>query len=477
MASRLTPLTLLLLLLLAGSLEPQDRASSNLIGISPVDPESLQGGANEGDIPKGDIPNNVSIQDTEGSSTLLKTNLTIETANTTQPFNQATTQPIQPTTQATTKPFCPAPVTSCSDLESHSAEAMLGEALTDFSLNLYHTFSVMTKEETNIVFSPFSIASLLTQVLLGARGETKESLEQLLSYPKDFTCVHQALKASTSRGFTTVSQIFHSPDLAIKDTFANASQSLYGNSPKALANDSKVNLEFINAWVAKETNRKIGQLLDSLPEDPRLVLLNAIYLNAKWKTTFNHSRTNVNAFYSRSSVIKVPMMNSKKYPVAHFTDPTLKAKVGRLQLSHNLSFVILVPQTLKHRLKDMEQALSPPVFKAIMTKLESAKFRPTHLMMPRIKVKSNQDLLEFFDLTYNINLCGLTEDPDLQLSAMQHQSMLELTESGVEAAAASAISVARSLLVFEVQQPFLFVLWDQQHKFPVFMGRIYEPST
>lgn len=132
-----------------------------------MDPESLQGGESEGDIPKGDIPNNVSIKDTEGSSTLLKTNLTIETVNTTQPFNQSTTQPIQPTTQATTKYFCPAPVTSCSDLESHSAEAVLGEALTDFSLNLYHTFSVMKKEETNIVFSPFSIASLLTQVLLG----------------------------------------------------------------------------------------------------------------------------------------------------------------------------------------------------------------------------------------------------------------------------------------------------------------------
>lgn len=30
----------------------------------------------------------------------------------------------------------------------------------------------------------------------------------------------------------------------------------------------------------------------------------------------------------KSSVIKVPMMTSKKYPVAHFTDPVLKAKVS-----------------------------------------------------------------------------------------------------------------------------------------------------
>jgi C1 inhibitor len=60
---------------------------------------------------------------------------------------------------------------------------------------------------------------------------------------------------------------------------------------------------------------------------------------------------------------------------------------------------------------------------------------------------------------------------------MQHQTVVELTETGVEAASASAISVARNLLTFEVQQPFLFLLWDQQHKFPVFMGRVYDPRV
>lgn len=71
--------------------------------------------------------------------------------------------------------------------------------------------------------------------------------------------------------------------------------------------------------------------------------------------------------------------------------------MGQLQLSHNLSFVIIVPQSLKHHLEDMEQALSPTVFKAIMQKLELSKFQPTYLMMPRIKVKSNQDMLSIME--------------------------------------------------------------------------------
>nr|KAF6325660.1 serpin family G member 1 [Myotis myotis] len=427
MASRLTPLTLLLLLLLAG-----DRASSNPNGtsLSLTDSKNQMDEINENSSEKVDeinenssekeIPEIQSIQPTMGPSTMPTTNSTILRANSTrpptsQPCFQSTTQPIDPTTLPTTGPPCPEPETYCPDLENPSAETILGEALMDFSVKLYHAFSSVKKAETNMIFSPFSIASLLTQVLLGAGNSTKENLKTVLSYPEDFSCVHQALKAFTSKGFTSVSQIFHSP--------------------------------------------------------------------AKWKTPFDHKKTRREPFYLKSSTIKVPMMTSKKYPVAHFTDPMLKAKVGQLQLSHNLSMVIMVPQNMKHSLQDMEQALNPSVLKAIMKKLEMIKFQPTLLMLPRFKLKSNQDMLlimeklEFFDFAYDLNLCGLTEDPDLQVSAMKHQAALELMESGVEAVAASSISVARSLMLFEVQQPFLFLLWDRQHRFPIFMGRVYDPTA
>lgn len=487
MASRLTPLTPLLLLLL---LLARATASSNLNGTSnsSTDPEEFWPGESQENTSEEGSPRNLPTQHTVGSSTVPTTNSTTLRANSTLPptfqsCTQSTTESIQPTSQPTTGPLCPGPVISCPDLEKHSAETILSDALMDFSVKLYHAFSAVKETETNMVFSPFSIASLLTQVLLGAGSSTKETLETVLSYPKDFTCVHQALKAFTSKGFTSDSQIFHNPGMVIRDAFVNASQSLYGSGPRVLGNDSDANLDLVNTWVAEKTHNKIKQILDSLPSDTQLVLLNAIYLSAKWKTTFDKTKTRKEPFYRKSSVMKVPMMSSKKYPVAHFTDPTLKAKVGQLQLSHNLSLVILVPQNVKHRLEDMEQALSTSVLKAIMQKLEMTTFQPTLVMIPLLKLQSKQDMLavmeklEFFDFAYDLNLCGLTEDSDFQVSAMQHQTVLELTETGVEAAAASAVSVARSLRIFEVQQPFLFLLWDRQHKFPVFMGRVYEPKA
>lgn len=71
------------------------------------------------------------------------------------------------------------------------------------------------------------------------------------------------------------------PDLTIRDTFADASQRLYGSSPRPLGNNSTASLELINDWVAKKTNLRIRRLLDSLPEDTRLILLNAVALSGK----------------------------------------------------------------------------------------------------------------------------------------------------------------------------------------------------
>lgn len=514
MASRLTPLTLLLLLLAGDRAFSDSEATSH----SSQDPLLAQEGSRDS-IPERDgswSPTEHAGQSSTWPQTTVSTKISNDTVDQvanksfiqdvqpaaqlptdspSQPPMDPSTQPStatapssqpsttsDPPTQAPTEPFCPEPLAQCSDSDRDSSEATLSEALIDFSVKLYHAFSATKKTETNMAFSPFSIASLLTQVLLGAGDSTKSNLESTLSYPKDFTCVHQALKAFSSKGVTSVSQIFHSPDLAIRDAYVNASQSLYGSSPRVLGPDSDANLKLINTWVAENTNHKINELLDSLPSDTRLVLLNAVYLSAKWKKTFEQKKMMASFLY-KNTMIKVPMLSSKKYPMAHFSDQTLKAKVGQLQLSHNLSFVIMVPQSPKHKLENMEEALNPTVFKAIMKKLELSKFQSTYLMMPRIKVKSSQDMLsvmeklEFFDFTYDLNLCGLTEDPDLQVSAMKHETVLELTETGVEAAAASSISVARNLLIFEVQQPFLFLLWDQQHKFPVFMGRVYDPRA
>ncbi|XP_013376953.1 PREDICTED: uncharacterized protein LOC106150063 [Chinchilla lanigera] len=67
-------------------------------------------------------------------------------------------------------PLCPPPVAPCSDPATHAAEAILANTLTDFALKFYRAFVATKNSETNVAFSRFSIAGLLTQVLLGPGG-------------------------------------------------------------------------------------------------------------------------------------------------------------------------------------------------------------------------------------------------------------------------------------------------------------------
>lgn len=73
------------------------------------------------------------------------------------------------------------------------------------------------------------------------------------------------------------------------------------------------------------------------------VTLPLLFPLAKWKIAFDKGRTSTKPFHLKSSAIKVPMMNSKKYPVASFTDRTLNARVSSWPsplLSQSLSRVL-----------------------------------------------------------------------------------------------------------------------------------------
>uniref|UniRef100_A0A8D0HH35 Serpin family G member 1 n=1 Tax=Sphenodon punctatus TaxID=8508 RepID=A0A8D0HH35_SPHPU len=250
-----------------------------------------------------------------------------------------------------------------------------------------------------------------------------------------------------------------------------------------LSSNNTYNLQSINKWVSDQTKDKIKRLLDDLSPDVQMVLLNAVYFHSKWKTPFKVKNTLKEEFYRPGlGPIKVPMMTSKKYPLASFTDRNLQVKVGQLQLSHDMSLVVIMPQNAVQNLLEVEKRLDVEVFKAVMGRLETTPLKPTVVCLPKFKVDSTQDLMAIlgemkYGVFFNTNLCGISEKEELEVSGARHRAVLELNEEGVEAAAATAISVARTAWFFEVQRPFLFVLWNNNAKFPVFMGRINDPTA
>ncbi|XP_062972962.1 plasma protease C1 inhibitor isoform X2 [Elgaria multicarinata webbii] len=361
-------------------------------------------------------------------------------------------------------------------------EMELSEALTEFAIEFYKTAIRQESRDSNFVFSPSSISTILSILLLGACDETKVRLEKLLSYPEDFTCVHKALKSlSKSEALISANAIFYQPELTMGSDFLNQSEMFYKTKFAPLTKNSNQDVVEINAWVNKNTNYKIKKLLDDLDPDVQMVLLNAVYFHSKWKTVFKLKHTKEEEFYRPGlPPILVPMMTSKKYPVASFFDTNLQAKVARLQLFHNMSLIIIVPYALSLNLSEVEERLTPTVFKSVVDKLERVSFKPTILTLPKFKVESSQDLMALigemdYGIFFDANLCGISQDEEMAVSGAQHKAVIEISEEGVEAAAATGVSLARTANYFEVQQPFMFsVVKDGRNV--VFMGRINNPQ-
>ncbi|XP_067406707.1 plasma protease C1 inhibitor [Emydura macquarii macquarii] len=407
-----------------------------------------------------------------------------------QPVKEPTKKPTAaPTTEATTAPTtapqrCPPsnPWDTCGDDATEIPE--VATALTDFALKFYSTAAKVKGSGTNMVFSPLSVALALSQLLLGARGETKERLESILAYPPDLVCLHAPLgQLLKSKAMSIASKLFVRQGLHLNDTFVNQSKRFYNSRPRVLSGNETQDLWHINKWVADVTHGKIKKLLKELDPHAELVLLNAVYFQSKWKMTFKVKNTKAETFYRPGKdPIRVPMMISKKYPLASFTDHSLQVKVGRLQLSHNMSLVVIMPLNLAQTLAEVEQKLTKETFAAVMKKLMGSPFKPTVVSLPRLKLDSSQDLMDIlgemdYGVFFDANLCGISETEDLQVTRAQHRAVLELNEEGVEAAAATVLSVARTAWIFDVQQPFLFVLWNDEFSFPVFMGHVNDPSV
>ena len=81
------------------------------------------------------------------------------------------------------------------------------------------------------------------------------------------------------------------------------------------------------------------------------------------------------------------------------------------------------------------------------------------------------------------NFKGITDETDLCVDDIFHRALVRVRESGIEAAAATAvlIGVPRSgrppPTVMRINRPFFFMIWEPNSETALFVGRVVDPSN
>nr|XP_020509723.1 plasma protease C1 inhibitor [Labrus bergylta] len=377
-----------------------------------------------------------------------------------------------------------APWEPCLDVNSRTGEPMLQESMAEFSFTLY-SYLRHSQPSSNLLFSPISIAGALSHLLLGARSDTRKAIERALFVPHDFHCVHfqmRKLREKLVDSLKMASQIYYNSEMNLSESFANQSIEFYEAEPTRLLENSQENSQMINSWVANKTNNKITHLVDSVPPNTQLMLLNAVSFSGQWKVKFESEPKKGLFTKLDGDLVKVPLLYHQKYMLAVSYNLELGAQVARFALTGENSLYILLPRTnTVESLQQLEERMTDTAVRQMMEQLNTASPQHVEVTLPQIKIDVQPDLiilikkLGLSTLFEDANLCGLNPEERLVLDDARHRAFLALTEHGVEAGAVTSISFSRSFPSFSALRPFIMLLWSDQANVPLFIGRVTDP--
>ncbi|HEX3345765.1 MAG TPA: serpin family protein, partial [Polyangiaceae bacterium] len=246
----------------------------------------------------------------------------------------------------------------------------------------------------------------------------------------------------------------------------------------------------INAWVSTETSDKINDLLapGSLDDTTRLVLVNAIHLKLPWASPFQVSATAAAPFTrADGSTVSAPFMNQVE-PLAYTDDGT--AQLVAIPLSGGqVSVVIALPHGDLAAYEAgltaaTPNALAPPT-SSVSVALSLPKMTFTSPTFSLAKPLQAMGMVQAFDpQAANLTgMCPATPDGDnLYVGDVEQKAMVAMQESGVEAAAATAVIVGGASVAepaptpMVVDRPFVLALVDVPTGALLFLGHVEDPT-
>ncbi|HUI94332.1 MAG TPA: serpin family protein [Xanthobacteraceae bacterium] len=425
-------------------------------------------------------------------------------------------------------------------LAAHAADAAQARtvALADNALGR-DLYVRLAATPGNIVFSPYSVGTAMAMVLSGARGETAAEMAAVLKqglardaidsantrllailngYDKssepvacppsmrfDGTDCAAALPADAQcrtgyrDGARCIAPAHRAATATLKAANALMLPKALGDlvSPQyaALLEASYraqvfrgADLDAINRWVDRQTEGKIEKILDQIDPETPAVILNAVYFKAAWQAPFSREATNDSDFHLASrQTVKVSMMHRTGY-YQMIARPGYRAI--RLPYSVDaLAMMVVVPDDVDG-VDKVGRALDAEALTALFRDLTERK--TVELALPRFKIGFRAELGKLFKQAgmrrafdgSRADFSGMTGGSGgavpFYIGEVVHRAVIDVTEEGTEAAAATAVAMMAASMPSRIEQlavdrPFLFYITDEATGAILFQGRISDP--
>ncbi len=379
-----------------------------------------------------------------------------------------------------------------------------------FGTDLFRQFAA-ADPTSNIVMSPTSIALALGMAAAGAGGATLTEFLRVLRIDVEpaadqpaadelaaesagarlhagMNAVEASLTARNRSGVEVeiANATWLQDEMAIAQPYLDVLAEQYGGGVETVdfTSDPDSARRAINGWVAERTKDRIPDLLapDALDELTRFVLVNAVYLSARWAEPFSPDLTRDAPFTTAAGeIVEVPMM-VRQAELPHASGDGWQA-VELSYVGDELAMLLFLPE--------------PgflPTFEEIFLVTDATQYLEPRLVLvqlPRWDIASDVELAdELFSLGLTTafregaDFTRIATDVALHIGTVGHQASIAVGEEGTEASAASAVigeagsaPPVEEPLKLTFDRPFVFALRDRLSGAVLFLGRVADPRA
>lgn len=367
--------------------------------------------------------------------------------------------------------------------EAEKQVAALGNA---FGLALLHTVATGAPADQNVCLAPLSVQIALTMARNGAAGETEAAMHAALGYGDlSVTEVNDAFagliallpRLDPEVSLAIANSAWIREDFPVLEPFTEALEASYEADVRRVP-FAPATVDAINDWIADNTAGLIDDLLDAIPEDTALYLINALALDAPWAVAFDPESTVPATFHRADGVDTDCQLMTREASWAYVANDLFEAV--DLPYGHGLlAMTVLLPRE-DRTVDEVLAALDADTWAAWRAGLQSTEMV---LQLPRFTIENTALLNDaLIDLGLGIafgesaDFSRISPTP-LAISRVLHGTYIAVDEAGTVAAGATIVEFREtsSPAFVSCNRPFVFVIADQHTGTVLFAGVVNQP--
>ena len=360
-------------------------------------------------------------------------------------------------------------------------------APTDFAIRL---LQASCQANESVLISPISVLYALAMTANGAQGETRQQMETVLGLPVPelnayLKAYMDALGENDAYKLRIANSIWFTEDehFTAEPDFLQANADYYSAGIYQSPFDDST-LKDINDWVDTHTDGMIDRILEEIPPDAVMYLINAVAFDARWQEVYQDTQVRDGVFTTEDGQTRdVELMHSEE---SLYLDDDNATGFLKYYADSRYAFVALLP---KEGMGVAEYAASL-TGEGIAALLANPQEATVFAAIPKFEqeystelggILANMGMADAFDPdAADFSGLGTSTAGNLFLSRVLHKTYLAVDEQGTRAGAATAVEVSDAAAMPQepkeviLDRPFLYLLIDCEANLPLFMGTMLD---